>query len=159
MAFKRAMWKSGLTYQQTCRSCGTTVQYMDDKLDFRPWYADGFVYCPVCRTPLRHNEQYAINGVPGQAVAAYPKAPTTPQPSVAQAVTPQIQQEPQNQPLVDEQTIAQQAESISQSEPAVKPLEKPVQTVIAEEKTAFCSNCGKAYREGDNFCSACGKKR
>ncbi len=40
---------------------------MDDKLDFRPWYADGFVYCPKCKKPLRHNESYAINAAPDAA--------------------------------------------------------------------------------------------
>lgn len=61
MPFQRATWHSGLTYQQTCRTCYTVVSYKDDALDFRPWYADGFVYCPKCHTPLRHNEAYAIN--------------------------------------------------------------------------------------------------
>ena len=61
MAFQRAQWHSGLTYQQTCRTCGTLVRYTDYHLDFRPWYADGFVYCPKCKTPLRHNENLAIN--------------------------------------------------------------------------------------------------
>lgn len=37
------------------------MKYTDEKLDFRPWYADGFVYCPVCKKPLRHNEKFAIN--------------------------------------------------------------------------------------------------
>lgn len=59
--FKRAEWHSGLTYSQTCRQCHTVVTYTDKLLDFRPWYADGFVYCPKCNTPLRHNENYAIN--------------------------------------------------------------------------------------------------
>ncbi|MBE6682343.1 MAG: zinc ribbon domain-containing protein [Ruminococcaceae bacterium] len=61
MAFKRAEWHSGLTYRQTCEECKTVVIYMDDKLDFRPWYPDGFVYCPKCNTPLRHSERYAID--------------------------------------------------------------------------------------------------
>lgn len=59
--FKRAEWHSGLTYEQTCEQCKTVVRYDDYKLDFRPWYADGFVYCPTCKKPLRHNENYAIN--------------------------------------------------------------------------------------------------
>ena len=61
MAFKRALWHSGLTYKQTCEKCSTTVQYTDELLDFRPWYADGFVYCPKCKAPLRHRETYAID--------------------------------------------------------------------------------------------------
>ena len=61
MGFKRAEWHSGLTYRQTCHSCKATLEYTDDILDFRPWFADGFVYCPQCRTPLRHSENLAIN--------------------------------------------------------------------------------------------------
>ncbi len=60
--FKRALWRSGLTYRQTCDLCKTTLQYTDELLDFRPWFADGFVYCPTCQKPLRHKEIYAING-------------------------------------------------------------------------------------------------
>ncbi len=63
--FKRAEWRSGLTYQQTCRNCGEVMTYMDNILDFRPWYPDGFVYCTKCKTPLRHNELYAIDVPPG----------------------------------------------------------------------------------------------
>ena len=61
MAFKRALWHSGLTYKQTCPKCHTVIQYQDDKLDFRPWYADGFIYCATCRSPLRHSEAFAID--------------------------------------------------------------------------------------------------
>ena len=73
--FKRANWHSGLTYRQTCDQCKTKVEYMDDKLDFRPWFADGFVYCPTCQKPLRHSERYAIN--------APETAQETPQPAPA----------------------------------------------------------------------------
>ncbi len=59
--FKRAEWHSGLTYKQTCNDCHTTVTYTDRILDFRPWYPDGFVYCPRCKTPLRHSERFAID--------------------------------------------------------------------------------------------------
>jgi len=59
--FKRAEWSSGLTYQQVCDQCHTVITYMDNKLDFRPWYADGFIYCPKCNKPLRHRETFAIN--------------------------------------------------------------------------------------------------
>lgn len=73
MAFKRALWHSGLTYRQECHTCHTVIEYDDYKLDFRPWFADGFVYCPKCQTPLRHNENFAINA---------PHAATTVQPAV-----------------------------------------------------------------------------
>ena len=59
--FKRANWHSGLTYSQSCPECKTIVKYDDHSLGFRPWYPDGFVYCPKCQKPLRHNEDYAIN--------------------------------------------------------------------------------------------------
>lgn len=72
--FKRAEWHSGLTYQQTCNDCHTTVTYTDKVLDFRPWYPDGFVYCPRCKTPLRHSERFAMNGNQ-PTVAKSPAAP------------------------------------------------------------------------------------
>jgi predicted amidophosphoribosyltransferase len=59
--FKRANWHSGLTYKNVCPSCQTEVEYKDDKLGFRPWFPDGFVYCPTCEKPLRHNENLAID--------------------------------------------------------------------------------------------------
>ena len=59
--FKRALWHSGLTYKQTCGQCKTQVEYTDYNLDYRPWYADGFIICPTCKRPLRHRESYAIN--------------------------------------------------------------------------------------------------
>lgn len=61
MGYKRAEWHSGYTYKQTCRTCHAPVEYTDYELGFRPWFADGFVYCPQCKTPLRHNEKYAID--------------------------------------------------------------------------------------------------
>ena len=61
MGYQRAEWRSGLRYKQTCIQCNTTIIYMDDKLDFRPWFPEGFVYCPTCKKPLRHNEAYAMD--------------------------------------------------------------------------------------------------
>ena len=61
MPYQREQWKSGYTYRQTCDLCETIIQYTDDKLDYRPWYPDGFVYCPTCKKPLRHYEHYAID--------------------------------------------------------------------------------------------------
>ena len=61
MGYQRAEWRSGLRYKQTCIQCNTTLIYMDDKLDFRPWFPEGFVYCPTCKKPLRHNEAYAMD--------------------------------------------------------------------------------------------------
>ena len=58
--FSRENWHSGLTYKQTCDQCKETFKYTDYQLGFRPWFADGFVYCPRCKKPLRHNEKFAI---------------------------------------------------------------------------------------------------
>ena len=80
MAFKRALWHSGLTYQQTCYHCRALVRYTDYQLDFRPWYPDGFVYCPRCKGPLRHNELYAINP-DGSPVYEQPVAQPAPKPA------------------------------------------------------------------------------
>ena len=78
MAFKRALWHSGLTYKQTCPKCHTVIQYQDDKLDFRPWYADGFIYCATCRSPLRHSEAFAIDANGNYVNTTAPAAPVAP---------------------------------------------------------------------------------
>ena len=75
MAFKRALWHSGLTYRQTCRNCKNTITYKDDALDFRPWFADGFIYCPQCQTPLRHNEAFAVDRPADTAAVEVAPAP------------------------------------------------------------------------------------
>jgi len=134
MAFQRALWHSGLTYKQTCPKCHTVIQYTDEQLDFRPWYADGFVYCATCRSPLRHNEAYAIdeNGnylktTPPGNVAA-PAAPAAPVAAVPVAA-------------------AAPATSASPEAPA------------AAGAVAYCKNCGRQYIVGDaNFCNGCGNK-
>ena len=59
--FKRANWHSGLTYRHVCENCKAEIKYTDYDLDYRPWFADGFVYCPRCQKPLRHNANLAIN--------------------------------------------------------------------------------------------------
>ncbi|MBR2336826.1 MAG: zinc ribbon domain-containing protein [Clostridia bacterium] len=81
MGFKRAQWHSGLTYEQTCEKCNTTVRYKDDKLDFRPWYADGFIYCPKCKTPLRHNEKYAVDAPKADMVDYTENTPVSTKPT------------------------------------------------------------------------------
>ncbi len=136
MAFKRAMWRSGLTYQQTCRSCSTVIQYTDDKLDFRPWYPNGFVYCPVCRTPLRHSEELAVSGTPGNAKPAYPQqtAPVQPAQAPVQPAPAPVEPAP-----VQQAPVAQE----------------PIATAVAVN---VCPNCNKEIREGDVFCSGCGTK-
>ncbi len=139
MAYKRALWSSGLTYQQTCGKCNSVIRYMDNSLDYRPWYADGFVYCPNCKAVLRHYEYYAIdeNGNfinPKPEVAVVPPAPSRPQP-----------------------VVYQQGASVQS---AAKPIAaQPVVPQNNEVQPTFCANCGKTLNEGDIFCSQCGTKR
>ena len=60
MSYQRLLWHSGLTYRAVCPACRQYVVYNDYNLGFRAWYPDGFVYCPNCRRPVRHNENNAI---------------------------------------------------------------------------------------------------
>ncbi len=52
LGYRRADWKSVLIYRQTCEQCKVVVAYKDTNLGYRPWFADGFVYCPVCKNLL-----------------------------------------------------------------------------------------------------------
>lgn len=48
-------------FRITCEYCGTVFTYEQEDLGFRPWYPHGFVYCPKCQKPLRHDaEKYLI---------------------------------------------------------------------------------------------------
>ena len=76
MGFQRAKWHSGLIYRQVCTTCKKTVTYSDYNLDFRPWYADGYVDCPVCKRHIRHNESYAIKSPEEVAATAAAEAGT-----------------------------------------------------------------------------------
>lgn len=75
MGYQRAQWHSGLTYCQICETCKTEVRYTDYSLDFRPWYPDGYVDCPNCKSHLRHNEKYAGNTA-AEVVAQNTENPT-----------------------------------------------------------------------------------
>ena len=134
MAYKRAGWHSGLTYQQVCPYCRTVVRYNDYSLGFRAWYPDGFVYCPKCNKPLRHHEGHAIN----EDGSPYYTTPVTPYGQPIQQVGQAVQQ-PMQQPVQ-------------------QPVEQPVQQETQVEK-GECPNCGKAFDKGvDHFCSGCGTK-
>lgn len=73
MAYQRAQWHSGLTYQQVCDTCKNTFRYTDRSLDFRPWFADGYIDCPVCKSHMRHSERFAIDA-PQATVVNQPTA-------------------------------------------------------------------------------------
>ena len=96
MAYKRALWQSGLTYQATCDACRTVVRYTDRSLDFRPWFADGFVYCPTCKHPIRHSEHFAIDADGNFINPPPPKAQpvAAQQPAVVSAPTMSVAQKP-----------------------------------------------------------------
>ena len=163
MAFKRALWTSGYNYRITCPYCRAVRIYTDRELDFRPWYPDGFVYCPRCRKPLRHNEIYAIHpdGSPvysnrGEADMSiregYYNAYGVNQP-VQQPQYPQAQQPvpPVQQPAPPMQQPAQEPQQPAQD------MQQPVQE--QQPAQAFCTNCGRPYTIGtDHFCSGCGTK-
>jgi predicted amidophosphoribosyltransferase len=131
MAFKRALWSSGYTYRMRCPYCGTNVSYTDKNLDFRPWYPNGFVYCPRCRKPLRHEEIYAVdvNGTPVYKT----------QEEANQALYigyTHAMGYPENQGSFDGAGQAQTTDTVK-----------------------FCPQCGRPYRLGkDHFCSGCGEK-
>lgn len=38
-----------------CEYCLTEFDYEQEDLGFRLWYPSGFVYCPKCGKPLRHD--------------------------------------------------------------------------------------------------------
>ena len=80
MDYKRAERHSGLTYRRTCETCKNVVEYQDSKLEFCEWYPEGFVYCPTCKNPLRHDESYAVDREPEPAFAeeACDTAPAAP---------------------------------------------------------------------------------
>ncbi len=124
MGFQRAQWHSGLTYQQTCTTCKTVLQYTDYSLDFRPWYADGYVDCPKCKTHLRHNENYAIGN---------------PEPQL-QVMDAPAQEEPvQEQPAY---MVGLQDQISAPEAPAAKPAFCTGCGNKFGENDRFCAQCG-----------------
>lgn len=123
MAYKRALWHSGLTYRQACHSCKTIVTYTDYDLDFRPWFADGFVYCTKCKTPLRHAETLAINPDGSPLDPNPPTAAPAPAP-VAPAAAPCYPAAPVN------------------ADPAASRFCSNCGNPYIPGKDHFCSNCG-----------------
>lgn len=141
MAFKRALWTSGYTYRITCPNCRTVTDYTDRQLDFRPWFPDGFVYCPRCRKPLRHNEIYAINPDGTNVYNNLNDARQSIRDGYYGACG--INQQPQAQHV---QPQAQYGQQNAQQPPV-------------QEETRFCTDCGRRYVVGrDHFCGGCGKK-
>ena len=131
MSFKRAYWTSGYTYLLQCPYCRTNIKYTDRSLDFRPWYPNGFVYCPGCRKPLRHNEIYAVdaNGNPVYKT----------QQEADQAVY-----------IGYARTAGGQANHGGYQTPPGPEAANPVR---------YCAKCGHPYHPGmDHFCAGCGER-
>ena len=129
MAFKRALWSSGYTYQMRCPYCGTTFTYNDRQLDYRAWFPNGFVYCMTCRKPLRHNEYYAINP---DGTRVY------------------------RSPAEAEQATRM---GYYQATGMAAPPQQSQQYAAPQSGTAFCRQCGRPYNPGtDHFCAGCGNK-
>ena len=190
MAYAREKWHSGLTYRQVCYKCNTTVEYTDKELGFRYWFPDGFIYCPnrKCKTPLRHQEVYAINGNAEQAapaeelvvdvapapvaepvVAPVPVVEEAPAPVAEPVVAPAPVAEPVAVPVpVVEEAPAPVAEPVVAPAPVVE--EAPAPAVASEPapqptaapravKAVFCTKCGVKFDEDECFCAMCGAKR
>ena len=164
MSYQRVTWHSGLNYRAVCPNCRNYTAYTDYQLGFRPWYPDGFVYCGVCRHPIRHHENNAVNpdgtpyfpfpirtppppgyiAYPIESLRLYPEYPNA-QPNGAQ---PNAAQPNTAQPNAAQPNAVQQS---GFSEPAVG------QTVQSDRR--FCHVCGREFIRGQaKFCAGCGTK-
>lgn len=105
-----------------CEYCYCTFEYRLKDLGHRAWYPHGFVYCPRCRKPLRHNNQYMVN-MQGQY-----QQPTQP---YGQQYAQQPIQQPVQQPIP--QAPVQQP--VQQPVPQV-PVQQPIQQSTPVDTTA-----------------------
>ena len=136
MGYKREQWHSGLTYEQTCEECKSIVHYTDHALDFRPWYADGYVDCPKCRTHMRHNEKYAILGSDKdpQRIKRPIIVPVSAMP--APVAEPVVEATPVAEPVVEAVPVAEPvaAEPVVEAAPVAEPV---VEAAPAAEVPAY----------------------
>ncbi len=135
MTYKRQLWTSGYEYRARCPYCGVNLSYTDRQLGYRSWFPNGFVYCPGCRHPIRHNEMFAVHP-DGSPVFRT--------------------QEEANQSIYDGYNRALGLPATSAA-PYASAASSPAPG--GAEDTAFCRKCGRQYRKGyDVFCSGCGDK-
>ena len=133
MTYKRQLWTSGYEYRVRCPYCGTHISYNDRQLGYRSWFPNGFVYCPGCRRPIRHNEFFAVKP-DGSPVFRT--------------------QEEANRSVYDGYNRALGLDP-TRAAPSSAASSAPGGT----ESVAFCTKCGRQYRKGyDKFCSGCGNK-
>ena len=38
-----------------CPTCATKFDYQKSDLGYRAWFPNGYVVCPICKKPIRHN--------------------------------------------------------------------------------------------------------
>ena len=75
------------TFHCRCEYCCYEFDYHTYDLGHRSWYPYGFVYCPRCQKPLRHNIEYEVStGSPVEQNCAAPD-PAAPQPPAATSAT------------------------------------------------------------------------
>ena len=79
------------TFHCRCEYCYYEFDYHTYDLGHRAWYPHGFVYCPRCNRPIRHQLEFEVlNGTyvpvataPAPAAPAAPVAPAAPAPAKA----------------------------------------------------------------------------
>ena len=154
--YKRQMWTSGYTYRQACTTCGTVIEYTDNQLGYRSWYPNGFVYCPRCRKPVRHNEFFAVNPDGTPVYKTQMEADLAVRDGYFNAIgVPPYAAGPVNQP--------QGQGTPAPSVPAVPGIpvapDAPAASAAQGETRPRCDQCGREYTPGyDHFCTFCGKK-
>ena len=147
MAFKRALWSSGYKYKMRCPYCGTNNEYTDKALDFRAWYANGFVLCANCRKPLRHNEIYAVDNDGNPIFRSQAEADASVEKGYLRSVG-----YPESAQNVHTAQNADSPAEVQAAAPAAA-------AVDADAEICYCNKCGRKYRKGtDLFCSGCGNK-
>ena len=165
MSYQRLLWHSGLTYRAVCPACRQYVVYTDYNLGFRAWYPDGFVYCPNCRRPVRHNENNAIKEdgspyfpfpirtPPPPGYVAYPIEYLALNPQYVPPQNPQNPQQPYTQPNVQQPNPQQPYTQPNMQQPNVQQPQAPA------SGTVKCPGCGhECSLEGARFCPKCGAK-
>ena len=151
MSYQRVTWHSGLTYRAVCPNCRNYTTYTDYQLGFRAWFPDGFVYCGVCRRPIRHHENNAINP-DGSPYFPFPIRTPPPPGYVAYSIE-SLRLYPQ---YPNEQANAQPD---VQPNAAQQPAANPGAGGNIPADKRFCHVCGRAYIRGQaTFCTACGTK-
>ena len=47
-------------FEVKCEYCGCRFSYTTKDLGYRLWYPHGFIYCPDCKKPIRHELEYLV---------------------------------------------------------------------------------------------------